>query len=331
MHSGSTQDVAEQKRVLPDGKFAIEAHNLYKRYGEKKAVDGVSLGVLRGEIFGILGPNGAGKTTTMEMIEGLREPDANKETRIIVDGLDVGQRKQREELHQRIGLQLQAGTLFEELTVSETLHMLARLYRKARSVRELMKDFDLEEKARSRINVLSGGQKQRLALAAALVNDPTIVFLDEPTMALDPQARRNTWERIRSLQQAGKTIILTTHYMEEAEQLCDRVAVMDHGKIIALDTPARLINQHASEQSISCGVIQTVPTELLEALERIPGVTRVVPTSNGFKLNTQALTETLTALLPTLEQRQITLSEIMTYTSGLEDVYLNLTGKELCS
>lgn len=309
--------------------IAIEVQNLYRTYPNKKAVDGVSFAVLQGEIFGILGPNGAGKTTALEIIEGLREPDANPATRVRVCGLDVRNVRQRDELHQRIGLQLQSSALFEELTVRENLQMLTGLYRQSRSVKQLLHEFDLEEKANARIGTLSGGQQQRVALAAALVNDPAIVFLDEPTTALDPQARRNVWDSIRSLQQAGKTIVLTTHYMEEAAVLCDRVAIMEDGQIVALGTPAQLIAQYASEQSIGCRFGETSQVLSQELVQNLPGVTSLLPTANGYIIHTADLTQSLVALLHTAELENVAIAEITTHSPTLEDVFINLTGKAL--
>jgi ABC-2 type transport system ATP-binding protein len=311
---------------------AIEVRNLYKTYAGKKAVDGVSFAVLPGEIFGILGPNGAGKSTSLEIIEGLRQPDPNQATVVRVNGLDVQNQKQREELRQRIGLQLQVSSLFDELTVRENLEMLAMLYRRAIAVGQLLKEFELEAKTNARLDTLSGGQKQRVALAAAVVNDPEILFLDEPTTALDPQARRMVWDEIRQWQQTGKTIILTTHYMEEAEVLCDRVAVMDNGKIVALGTPAQLINQYANEQTIICTFDsekgRSLPEETLRAL---PGITKIIasPSSTRVTMHTTDLSGSLVALLQSAERQQATLTEVTTRSPGLEDVFINLTGKEL--
>ncbi len=311
------------------GAVAIEVQNLYRTYPNKKAVDGISFAVLQGEIFGILGPNGAGKTTALEIIEGLREPDANPTTVVQVCGLDVRNPRQRDELHQRIGLQLQSSALFEELTVRENLQMLTGLYRQSRSVPQLLHEFDLEEKANARIGTLSGGQQQRVALAAALVNDPAIVFLDEPTNALDPQARRNVWDSIRSLQQAGKTVVLTTHYMEEASVLCDRVAIMENGQIVALGTPAQLIAQYASEQSIGCRFGETGQLLSQATVRNLPGVTNVLPTANGYIIHTTDLTQSLVALLHTAERENVAIAEITTHSPTLEDVFINLTGKAL--
>ncbi|GCE25277.1 ABC transporter ATP-binding protein [Dictyobacter alpinus] len=310
--------------------MAVTVRDLFKTYRSKKAINGISFSVQRGDIFGILGPNGAGKTTTLEIIEGLREPDNHHSTQILVGGFDVRNRKQREELHQHIGLQLQSSALFEELTVLETLTMLARLYRNSRSVSELLTEFKLEQKTGARINTLSGGQKQRLSLAAALVNNPSLLFLDEPTTALDPHARRSMWEQVRGLQQAGKTIILTTHYMEEAELLCDQLAIMDAGRIIAQGTPAGLINQYATEQSITCRLpTAQAHSTMLEVVKQLPGIGKVESTARSFTVSTTNLAHTLSMLLQAAAHYQIQLTEITTHNPGLENVYLNLTGNTL--
>jgi ABC-2 type transport system ATP-binding protein len=309
----------------PETEIAIEVRDLYKTYGSKKAVTGVSFAVKRGEIFGILGPNGAGKSTTLEMIEGLREPDKNPATTLTVDGLNVRDKKQRDELHQRIGLQLQTSSLFDELTVSENLNMLAMFYRKARPVKDLLQEFSITEKANARLDTLSGGQKQRLALAAALVNDPAVVFLDEPTTALDPQARRDVWDSIRRLQNAGKTIILTTHYMEEAEKLCERVAIMDNGVIVALNTPEQLIRQYAPEHVITCRTNGTKAN-----LAALSAVSKVTHSDEGTAtIYTNNLAVTLAALIEHAKSDGIHLEELSTRSSSLEDVFLNLTGRDL--
>ncbi|HET7520770.1 MAG TPA: ABC transporter ATP-binding protein [Candidatus Limnocylindria bacterium] len=212
------------------------ARDLRKRYGSLQAVDGVSFEVAAGEVFGILGPNGAGKTTTLEMIEGMRPIDEGSAT---VAGIDV--RKDPRGVKARIGIQLQASSFFDELNLVELLELFGRLYNRDVDAQALLREVELTDKAKSQVRTLSGGQKQRFSIAAALVNDPAILFLDEPTTGLDPQARRHLWGVVRDLSSRGHTIVLTTHYMEEAEELCDRVAVMDGGKIIALDTPDALI------------------------------------------------------------------------------------------
>jgi ABC-2 type transport system ATP-binding protein len=216
----------------------IVVSDLRKRYGDLVAVDGVSFEVAEGEVFGILGPNGAGKTTTLEMIEGMRPID---EGGAVIDGVDV--RRDPREVKRRIGIQLQASAFFDELTLIELLDLFGRLYGRAVQPMELLAEVELTDKARSQVRTLSGGQKQRFSIASALVNQPRVLFLDEPTTGLDPQARRHLWALVRTLRERGHTVVLTTHYMEEAEELCDRVAIMDGGRIIALDTPQVLIDQ----------------------------------------------------------------------------------------
>src|SRR5438874_2013923 len=220
----------------PASETMLDVRNLVKSYQHKVVVDNLSFSVGRAEIFGVLGPNGAGKTTTLEMIEGIRTPDSGT---AVLAGLDV--RRQKSAVQGIIGVQLQATTLFPELTVLETLQFFASLYPKALDPRQLLRDVALEEKSQAHPQDLSGGQRQRLALALALVNDPEVLFLDEPTAALDPQSRRMLWEIVLKLREQGKTILLTTHYMDEAQILCDRIAIMDGGKVIALDTSAGLI------------------------------------------------------------------------------------------
>jgi len=216
--------------------LAVRCENLTKRYGDLVAVNGLSLSVRRGECFGLLGPNGAGKTTTIEILEGLLSPDAGD-----VEVLGFRWRSDEDELRQRLGIQLQETQLAEKLTVEETLRLFRSFYHRGRSIDELVGLVELEAKRRSWVGKLSGGQKQRLAVACALAGDPDLLFLDEPTTGLDPQSRRQLWELLGRFRAAGGTIMLTTHYMEEAQTLCDRVAIVDHGRLIALGTPADLI------------------------------------------------------------------------------------------
>ncbi len=216
--------------------YAIEVQGLRKSYGSLVAVDGISFTVREKEIFGLLGPNGAGKTTTVEILEGLRRADAGE---VLVAGVDV--RKDPKAVKKLVGVQLQSSAFFSGLNLVELLDMFASLYGRTVNARELLKKVDLEEKANSTVDKLSGGQKQRFSIATALVNEPQVLFLDEPTTGLDPQARRNLWELAQTLRGEGRTIVLTTHYMEEAETLCDRVAIMDRGKILALDTPQTMV------------------------------------------------------------------------------------------
>ena len=215
----------------------LAVSDLRKRYGSLQAVDGVSFAVDEGEIFGILGPNGAGKTTTLEMIEGMRAIDGGTAT---VDGVDVG--RDPRGVKARIGIQLQASAFFDELTLVELLDMFGHLYGREVDALALLRSVELEEKAGSQVRTLSGGQKQRFSIASALVNEPRVLFLDEPSTGLDPQARRHLWGLIRAIRERGHTVVLTTHYMEEAEELCDRVAIMDRGKIVALASPQRLVD-----------------------------------------------------------------------------------------
>jgi len=223
--------------VISNG-HVIEVTDLVKRYGDLAAVDGISFTVNRGEVFGILGPNGAGKTTTLEIIEGLKS--ANSGT-VIVDGKDVAH--QTNEVKHVIGVQLQASTFFDGLSLREIIDLFAAMYGRTVDAMELLADVDLQEKAASQVKELSGGQKQRFSIAVALVNDPVVLFLDEPTTGLDPQARRNLWDLVQKIKARGTTVVLTTHYMDEAEVLCDRIAIVDHGKIIALDSPRALIRE----------------------------------------------------------------------------------------
>jgi ABC-2 type transport system ATP-binding protein len=231
--------MTEQATYRPPavGAPILVVRDLRKRYGSLQAVDGVSFEVREGEIFGILGPNGAGKTTTLEMIEGMRRIDSGSAT---VDGVDVA--RDPRGVKARIGIQLQASAFFDELTLTELLDLFGDLYGRDVDAAALLASVELSEKAESQVRTLSGGQKQRFSIAAALVNEPRVLFLDEPSTGLDPQARRHLWGLIRGIRERGHTVVLTTHYMEEAEELCDRVAIMDGGRIIALDTPQRLVD-----------------------------------------------------------------------------------------
>ena len=236
MTHDTAADAASHRSGIPGAPIVV-ARDLRKRYGSLQAVDGVSFEIAEGEVFGILGPNGAGKTTTLEMIEGMRTIDSGSAT---VDGLDVAQDPRS--VKARIGIQLQASSFFDELNLVELLELFGHLYDRKVDAMALLADVELTEKARSQVRTLSGGQKQRFSIAAALVNEPRVLFLDEPTTGLDPQARRHLWGLVRQIRDRGHTVVLTTHYMEEAEELCDRVAIMDTGRIIALDKPLALID-----------------------------------------------------------------------------------------
>ena len=217
-------------------KSIITVKDLTKRYGDKTTVKGVSFSVREGEVFGILGPNGAGKTTTLEMIEALRPIDDGS---VILDGIDVA--KHPSDVKKIIGIQLQSTAFFDKLTLIEQLKMFSSLYDTESNPAELLEEVQLTDKAKSYVEQLSGGQRQRFSIAAALVNQPRVLFLDEPTTGLDPQARRNLWELIQDIKKKGVTIVLTTHYMDEAELLCDRIAIMDNGNIVTIDTPKNLV------------------------------------------------------------------------------------------
>lgn len=215
----------------------IQVQDLRKSYGDLKAVDGISFGVSAGEVFGILGPNGAGKTTTVEILEGMRAPDSGI---AVVNGIDV--QKDPRAVKKIIGIQLQSSAFFDRLSLVEILDVMASLYHRQIDALVLLRDVELDDRADALFKELSGGQKQRFSVASTLVNDPILLFLDEPTTGLDPQARRHMWELVLRFKSEGRTVLLTTHYMEEAEELCDRVAIMDHGKIVAMDRPAALVD-----------------------------------------------------------------------------------------
>ena len=300
---------------------AISIEDLKKYYGQIKAVDGISLEVEEREIFGILGPNGAGKTTTLEMVETLREPDSG---RITVRGLDV--RKDARALREIIGVQLQTTVFFDNLTVRETIDLFSAFYPRALSVGELVELAELGDKMGSRVKDLSGGQHKRLSIALALVNDPSIVFLDEPTTGLDPQARRRIWEIVEHLQEQGKTVVITTHYIEEAEYLCDRVAVMDMGRVVALGTPDRLIDEFVSESVISFRLHPPVDKSVVEG---IAGVTSVQGEDGGYHVTTAAPQETLMGIFAMAREREAVADEINMKRATLEDVFLKITGRRI--
>jgi len=297
----------------------VHVRELHKRYGAVTAVQSVSFDVIRGEIFGILGPNGAGKTTTLEMIEGLRRPDGGT---AIVDGVDV--KRDPRGVRAKIGVQLQEAGFFDRLTVEETLTLFGAFHRHSAQSGRLIDRMQLGEKRRAWAGSLSGGQRQRLSIAVALVNDPQIMFLDEPTTGLDPQARRNLWDVIAEFRQEGRTVILTTHYMEEAQRLCDRVAIMDHGLIVALDTPRALIREHAP--SITIGV--TV-TQGQASFETLPGVRDVKTQDGEVRLSSTDPLQTVHALMDLNRQGSVHFQQLRVEEGTLEDVFLQLTGRRL--
>jgi ABC-2 type transport system ATP-binding protein len=298
---------------------AIDVDGLEKRYGDVHAVAAVSFAVARGETFGILGPNGAGKTTTLEMIEGLTRPDAGS---IEILGQPVWPNPTR--VQSRIGVQLQKNALFEQLTAAELLDLFARFYGvplEGRAPR-LLALVGLEEKADSQARQLSGGQQQRLAIALALVHDPEIVFLDEPTTGLDPQARRNLWEVIRAVAAENRTVVLTTHYLDEAEKLCDRVAIMDGGRIIALDSPQALIEGLRGRSRV---VFEGEGLDA-EALTALEGVQSVRMDDDVFELTSIEPQHTLLGLVALAEARGVELRGLAVRQPTLEDVFLEATG-----
>lgn len=301
----------------------IECEHITKSYGDIVAVNDVSLRIDEGEIFGLVGPNGAGKTTLIEMIESLRTPDSGS---IRVFGLDPA--KDTNELQERIGVQLQTTSIQPNIKVKEAVKLFASLYRQPISNPEkLLKTLSLEDKADSRFKKLSGGQKQRVAIALALVNNPGVLFFDEITTGLDPQARRNMWQLVKGVRNEGKTIFLTTHYMEEAEELCDRVGIIDHGKIIALDTPANLVGGLMAESKV---LFKVENKEITSAeFGGLPAVNLVEKTEEGFILYTKDSSATLQELVRLADRQGLRLSSLRTETANLDDVFLTLTGREL--
>ena len=304
---------------------ALTIRNLHKTYGEVQAVSALDLDVPIGECFGLLGPNGAGKTTTIEICEGLLEPDSGD-----VEVLGMRWATQERALRQRLGIQLQETQLSEKLTVTETVRLFRSFYNAGRAVEDVIALVQLEEKRDARVGTLSGGQKQRLAIACAIVGDPALLFLDEPTTGLDPQSRRQLWELIGQFRAEGRTIVLTTHYMDEAERLCDRVAIVDHGKVIALDTPRALIASLGAEHVVGFtleGDTGNSPDEhALRALDAVGAVRR---TNGAFELESTELRRTVPALLAFLERHRLPLAELHTHSATLEDVFVSLTGRHL--
>jgi len=302
---------------------ALRIRNLRKTYDDVVAVNGLDLEVRTGECFGLLGPNGAGKTTTIEICEGLTAADSGE-----VEVLGLNWARDAGELRQRLGIQLQETQLSEKLTVYETVRLFRSFFRKGPHPAEVIATVHLEEKQGSRVGELSGGQKQRLALACALVSDPDFLFLDEPTTGLDPQARRQLWDLIDAFKSAGRSILLTTHYMDEAERLCERVAIMDHGRVIALGTPRELIASIGVEHLVEFSVGASVRLDL-KRLGGLDGV-RDVRTENGaVQMQVTELHRAVPALLDELGRQSVPLTELRTHSASLEDVFVVLTGRKL--
>ncbi len=299
----------------------IEVKNLTKKYGDFTAVNDISFSVRKGETFGILGPNGAGKTTTLEMIEGLKKITAGSVT---LDSKDV--QKETHRVKQVIGVQLQASTFFEGLSLVELLDTFASLYNRKVDAMELLKEVQLEEKAKKQVKELSGGQKQRLSIAVGLVNDPKVLFLDEPTTGLDPQARRNLWDLVEMIKKKGKTVVLTTHYMDEAEVLCDRIAIMDNAKIVALDTTEGLLTKTGVDPTVRFESKQDIS---LEHLKKLSGVKEVDKDKNTYFLTTHDSQKTLDELFTLARKDNVKIEELTVKRVTLEDVFLKLTGHAL--
>ena len=302
---------------------AILCRGLVKTYDEVTAVDGLDLEVRAGECFGLLGPNGAGKTTTVEILEGLNAPTAGQ-----VEVLGMRWDRDEHALRQRIGVSLQETHLPDKLTVEEVALLFRSFFSRGRDVSEVLDMVGLREKKKSWVEKLSGGQKQRLAVGCALVSDPDLLFLDEPTTGLDPQSRRRLWDVVQGFKAQGRTVLLTTHYMDEAERLCDRVAVIDRGKVIALGTPAELVASIGGQQVIEVGFENGVALEDGE-LRNLPGVRRVSRAGGGVSLAVDRLHETLPALLGLAQERRAQLSRLATHHATLEDVFVTLTGRQL--
>jgi ABC-2 type transport system ATP-binding protein len=307
--------------MTQSGAPVIRVSELKKHYGDVKAVDGVSFEVARGEVFGMLGPNGAGKTTTIEVLEGLREPDSGEAE---VFGMDVT--RHAPSIKERIGVQLQTVSLYPRLTVTELLDLFGSFFAHRVATAQLIEAVDLGERAKARSMELSGGQQQRLSIALALVNDPELVFLDEPTTGLDPQARRSLWDLVKDLQSRGKSVMLTTHYMEEAAELCDRVAIMDHGRILEMGTVPELIGRRFKERAV---FFDTTPSLSADRLARLDGVTRAAQEDGQTVLYSARVAATIGELLDLADKLKVEPHNLGIRQATLEDVFLDLTGRAL--
>lgn len=302
--------------------IALRCSGLVKRFTDVTAVNGLDLEVFAGECFGLLGPNGAGKTTTVEILEGLTPAD---EGSVELLGQRWNDRDDRA-LRERIGVQLQETQLPEKVTVVETVRLFRSFYKRGHSVEDVIHTVALEEKRNARVGKLSGGQKQRLAVACALVSDPELLFLDEPTTGLDPQARLSLWDIVEKFRERGGTIILTTHYMEEATRLCDRVAIMDHGKVIALGTPAELIESLGADQIVEFSVTNQVAED---ALINLPAVNQLHNRGEVYAATVADIAVAMPALLAEIKRQQSELVTLTTHQATLEDVFVSLTGRML--
>ena len=299
----------------------ISCRGLRKYYADVRAVDGLDLEVRSGECFGLLGPNGAGKTTTIEMLEGLNHPSQGE-----IEVLGLGWERGERHLRERIGLSLQETKLNEKLTVIETIRLFRSFFAQGRDPEELLDELSLREKRDARVAKLSGGQRQRLAVATALVGNPEILFLDEPTTGLDPQSRRQLWDHIERFRGEGGTVLLTTHYMDEAEQLCDRIAIVDHGRVISHGTPRELIGMLDASH-----IIEVASDPMLEAsdLEAIEGVHTHQRRETHWWLTVDSLVTAVPALLAMIDRKGSRLVDLSTHRATLEDLFLSMTGREL--
>jgi len=299
----------------------IRVRGLTKRYGDVQAVAGIDFDVAKGEIFGLLGPNGAGKTTTVEILEGLREPDGGE---VSVLGVDVA--READAIKPRIGVSLQTAALYPKLTVTELIDLFRSFYPTSRPTKEVIDALELGERHNARSQDLSGGQRQRLAVALSLVNDPELVFLDEPTTGLDPAARRSLWDIVEGLKADGRSVLLTTHYMEEAEILCDRLAIMDHGRILEMGTVEELVSKHFQERTVRFDRLDGLARE---ELERLPEVTSVKEDTTEVLIYTKDPGRTIGGLLDLADSRGLEPQNLGIRRATLEDVFLDLTGRAL--
>ena len=301
-------------------KNVVSCAAVSRNFGSFTALEDVSFEVREGEVFGVVGPNGAGKTTLLNCLEGLDRPSSGH-----VEVLGCDPIKDQHSLAQQIGVQLQSAALPPRLTVQDALELYSALYERPRPWRELLKDLGIKDKANARVDRLSGGERQRVFVALALINRPQLAFLDELTTALDPESRRNMWDTVEHVRDSGATVVLTTHYMEEAERLCDRVAIIDHGRLVALDTVASLIQQHAGETTAKL-ILSASPSAEFD-LNGVPGVTSA--RTEGRELTIRGAADGLQGVLAALAAHRITVTSMSTTTPGLEDVFLALTGRHI--
>ncbi len=301
-------------------KNVVSCAAVSRNFGSFTALEDVSFKVREGEIFGVVGPNGAGKTTLLNCLEGLDRPSSGH-----VEVLGCDPIKDQHSLAQQIGVQLQSAALPPRLTVQDALELYSAFYERPRPWRELLTDLGIKDKANARVDRLSGGERQRVFVALALINRPRLAFLDELTTALDPQSRRNMWDTVEHVRDGGATVVLTTHYMEEAERLCDRVAIIDHGRLVALDTVASLIQQHAGETTAKL-ILSASPSAEFD-LNGVPGVTSA--RTEGRELTIRGTADGLQGVLAALAAHRITVTSMSTTTPGLEDVFLALTGRHI--